>query len=115
LHIPDEVDRRLRAVPADQVAEEGLRICVEIIEQIREIPGVSGVHVMAPGYEHGIPGILERAGLASGGAQRVRPPGPAGPRPRDEGAGPEASGGFQGGRPPGPAAPAPTLGGAGAD
>jgi methylenetetrahydrofolate reductase (NADPH) len=97
LHIPDEVDRRLRAVPADQVAEEGLRICVEIIEQIREIPGVSGVHVMAPGYEHGIPGILERAGLGQRGVP----------------------GGFQGGRPPRPAqnpAPAaPTLGGAGAD
>jgi methylenetetrahydrofolate reductase (NADPH) len=64
LHIPDEVDRRLRSVPADRVAEEGVRICAEIIEQIREIPGVSGVHVMAPGYEHGIPGILEHAGLA---------------------------------------------------
>ena len=64
LHIPDEVDRRLRAVPEDQVAAEGVRICVEIIEQIREIPGVSGVHVMAPGYEQGIPEILERAGLA---------------------------------------------------
>jgi methylenetetrahydrofolate reductase (NADPH) len=64
LHIPDEVDRRLQAVPAGQVAEEGTRICVEIIEQVRAIPGVSGVHVMAPGYEHGIPGILERAGLA---------------------------------------------------
>jgi quercetin dioxygenase-like cupin family protein len=31
------------------------------------------------------------------------PPGPAGPRPGDEGTGPRASGGFQGGRPPGPA------------
>jgi len=65
LHIPDEVDRRLRAVPADQVAEEGIRLCAEIIEQVREIPGVSGVHVMAPGYEHGIPAILERAGLSA--------------------------------------------------
>ena len=64
LHIPDEVDRRLRAVPEDQVAAEGVRICVEIIEQVRAIPGVSGVHVMAPGYEHGIPGILDRAGLS---------------------------------------------------
>ena len=64
LHIPDEVDRRLRRFRPGQVAEEGLRICVEIIEQIREIPGVSGVHVMAPRYEHAIPGILERAGLA---------------------------------------------------
>jgi methylenetetrahydrofolate reductase (NADPH) len=64
LHIPDEVDRRLRGVPAGQVADEGTRICAEIIDQVRAIPGVSGVHVMAPGYEHGIPGILERAGLA---------------------------------------------------
>ena len=64
LHIPDEVDRRLQAVPAGQVAEEGTRICVEIIEQVRAIPGVSGVHVMALGYEHGIPSILDRAGLA---------------------------------------------------
>ena len=64
LFIPDEVDRRLRAVPAGQVADEGTRICAEIIEQVRAIPGVSGVHVMAAGYEHGIPGILERAGLA---------------------------------------------------
>jgi methylenetetrahydrofolate reductase (NADPH) len=64
LFIPDEVDRRLRAVPAGQVADEGTRMCAEIIEQVRVIPGVSGVHVMALGYEHGIPGILERAGLA---------------------------------------------------
>ena len=64
LCIPDEVDRRLRAVPAGRVADEGARICAEIIEQVRAIPGVSGVHVMAPGYEHGIPGILERAGVA---------------------------------------------------
>ena len=53
----------------DQVAEQGVRLCAEIIEQIREIPGVSGVHVMAPGYEQGIPGILERAGLAPGELQ----------------------------------------------
>ena len=69
VYIPDEVDRRLRAVPDGQVADEAARICAEIIQQVREIPGVSGVHVMAPGYEHGIPGILERAGLA----QRAAP------------------------------------------
>jgi len=69
VYIPDEVDRRLRAVPDGQVADEAARICAEIIEQVREIPGVSGIHVMAPGYEHGIPGILERAGLA----QRAAP------------------------------------------
>jgi methylenetetrahydrofolate reductase (NADPH) len=63
LHIPEEVDRRLRAVPPSRVEQEGLAMCAEIIEEVREIPGVSGVHVMAPGFEHGIPDILDRAGL----------------------------------------------------
>ena len=64
VHIPEEVDRRLRAVPASRVAEEGAAMCAELIEQVRQIPGVSGVHVMAPGYEHAIPDVLRRAGLA---------------------------------------------------
>jgi methylenetetrahydrofolate reductase (NADPH) len=67
VHIPGEVARRLRAAPARRAEEEGVRICAEIIEQVRQLPGVSGVHVMAPGYERGIPGILERAGLARRG------------------------------------------------
>jgi methylenetetrahydrofolate reductase (NADPH) len=64
LWIPDDIGRRLRGVPAGRVADEGLTICVEIIQQILQIPGVSGVHVMAPGFEHGIPEVLARAGLA---------------------------------------------------
>lgn len=63
LHIPDEVDRRLRGVPADRVADEGMALCAEIIQQLAGLPGVSGVHVMAPAFEQGIPEILERAGL----------------------------------------------------
>src|SRR5215472_13001546 len=63
MHIPEEVDRRLRGVPAGGVAEEGLAMCAEIIEQVRQIPGVSGVHVMAPGHEQAIPAVLGRAGL----------------------------------------------------
>jgi methylenetetrahydrofolate reductase (NADPH) len=65
LHIPDEIDRRLRAVPEDRVADEGMRLCAEVIQLVREIPGVSGVHVMAFGYERGIPEILERAGVGA--------------------------------------------------
>jgi methylenetetrahydrofolate reductase (NADPH) len=63
VHVPDEVGRRLRGVPADRVAAEGVALCVETIQALREIPGVAGVHVMAFGYERGIPEILERAGL----------------------------------------------------
>jgi methylenetetrahydrofolate reductase (NADPH) len=63
IHVPDEVAGRLRGVPADRVAEEGMRICVETVQRLRETSGVAGVHVMAFGYERGVPEILERAGL----------------------------------------------------
>jgi methylenetetrahydrofolate reductase (NADPH) len=63
LHIPAEVGRRLRGVPASQVADEGVRICAEIIGQVREIEGVSGIHIMAPGGAELIPAVLDLAGL----------------------------------------------------
>ncbi|MBV9315408.1 MAG: methylenetetrahydrofolate reductase [Pseudonocardia sp.] len=63
VHVPEEVDRRLRGVPAERVASEGMDICVETVRRLREIPGVAGVHVMAFGYERGVPEILRRAGL----------------------------------------------------
>jgi methylenetetrahydrofolate reductase (NADH) len=66
LNIPDPVARRLRGVPEDRVAEEGVRICAETIAQVRAIPGVAGVHVMAVLNEHRIPAILEQAGLGAG-------------------------------------------------
>jgi len=43
--------------------EEGVDICVEIIQQVREIPGVAGVHIMAIEWESAVPIIAERAGL----------------------------------------------------
>jgi methylenetetrahydrofolate reductase (NADPH) len=64
LWIPDEIGRRLRGVPDGRVADEGLAMCAEIIQQVLQIPGVSGVHVMAPGFSRGIPEVLARAGLA---------------------------------------------------
>jgi methylenetetrahydrofolate reductase (NADPH) len=64
VNVPSEVERRLRGVPADRVGEEGMRLCAETIQQLTETPGVAGVHVMAFGFEHGVPEILERAGLA---------------------------------------------------
>jgi methylenetetrahydrofolate reductase (NADPH) len=40
-----------------------MQICVEIIQRLTGISGVAGAHVMAFGYERGIPEILERAGV----------------------------------------------------
>jgi len=44
--VPDSVIQRIEG--ADDQAEEGLRICIELIEIYKEMPGVSGVHIMAP-------------------------------------------------------------------
>ncbi len=61
--IPDEVIRRLRGVPADKQKAEGRRLCIDMIQQVREIPGVSGVHVMAYRQEELVAEIIEDAGL----------------------------------------------------
>ncbi len=66
VQVPDEVYRRLRAVPADQAGAEGTRLAAEIVEQVREIPGVAGVHLLVAGNERAVPGILDGAGLGAG-------------------------------------------------
>ena len=64
LHIPDAVVKRLAG--AEDPTREGLRLCVELIQQIREVPGVSGVHVMAYRQEESVPEIIERSGVLGG-------------------------------------------------
>jgi len=61
--VPDDVVRRLRDVPADRQREEGKRLCVEIIRELREMPGIHGVHVMAYRQEELVAEIIEEAGL----------------------------------------------------
>jgi methylenetetrahydrofolate reductase (NADPH) len=63
IHIPDEVIQRLRGVTDKEQRKEGKRICIEIIEQVQEIPGVSGVHVMAYRQEELVAEIIHEAGL----------------------------------------------------
>ena len=64
LHIPDTVVARL-AGAADQ-AREGRNLCIELIQEIRSLPGVSGVHVMAYRQEDSVPEIVDRSGALGG-------------------------------------------------
>ncbi len=66
VHVPDDVYRRLRAVPADQTAAEGERLAAEVVQQVSQIPGVAGVHLLTAGSEQAIPGILDGAGVRDG-------------------------------------------------
>jgi len=63
IHIPDAIIQRLKGVPDKNQRAEGKRLCIEIIEQVREIPGVSGVHVMAYRQEELVAEIIQEAGL----------------------------------------------------
>ncbi len=59
--IPDEIVDRLDQ--ADDERAEGRRVCVELIQQFREIDGIAGVHIMAIRQEETIPVILAEAGI----------------------------------------------------
>jgi len=59
--VPD--DLIIRMEEAEIAKEEGVRIPLEIIEELKEIPGVHGIHIMAVGWEDVVPEIVERAGL----------------------------------------------------
>lgn len=63
ISIPDSILKRMSGVPKEKAAEEGIAILCESIEQLREIKGIAGVHIMAIEWEHKIPEITERAGL----------------------------------------------------
>jgi methylenetetrahydrofolate reductase (NADPH) len=65
VHVPDEVYRRLRAVPADRFAAEGARLAAETVKQVREIEGVAGVHLLTAGNEQAVPQILDGAGIGA--------------------------------------------------
>jgi 5,10-methylenetetrahydrofolate reductase len=56
------IDRMARTPKAAQPAE-GIEICVEIVEQVRQIEGVSGVHVMAIQWPEAVPEIVKRSDL----------------------------------------------------
>ncbi len=64
VHIPDEIIRRL--LGAKNQREEGLKICVEMIQAVKEMEGVHGVHVMAYRQEERVPEIISASGVLEG-------------------------------------------------
>jgi len=64
VHIPDEIVKRLAG--AAKPKEEGRKICVELIREIREIKGVAGVHVMAYRQEEAVAEVIATSGVLQG-------------------------------------------------
>ena len=59
VEIPEDIVARLDG--AADPAAEGRRICVELIDALRDMPGVAGVHLMAPRQEENIARVIEEA------------------------------------------------------
>ena len=66
MHVPDSVIARIQG--AQDQAREGRNICIELIQQIHEIPGISGVHVMAYRQEESVAEIVDRSAVLQGRA-----------------------------------------------
>ncbi len=63
MDVPEKIIAQLKAVPKEQVAKEGIKQCIDIINQIKGIKGVAGIHLMAIEWEEVVPEIVEQAGL----------------------------------------------------
>ena len=61
VHIPDPVIARLEH--AEKPKLEGKRLCIELIQQIREIKGVAGIHLMAYRQEELVSEIISESGV----------------------------------------------------
>jgi methylenetetrahydrofolate reductase (NADPH) len=64
IHIPDAVIKRMAG--AEKPAVEGRQVCIDLIREIREIKGVSGIHMMAYRQEESVPEIIEKSGVLAG-------------------------------------------------
>jgi methylenetetrahydrofolate reductase (NADPH) len=61
MHVPDALIARLSG--AQDQAREGRNICIELIQSMREMRGVSGVHIMAYRQEESVAEIVEKSGI----------------------------------------------------
>jgi methylenetetrahydrofolate reductase (NADPH) len=63
IDVPDEIVKRIGGVPKEKQAEEGIKLAIEQIQELKEVPGIKGFHIMAIEWEEKVPEIVEAAGL----------------------------------------------------
>jgi methylenetetrahydrofolate reductase (NADPH) len=63
IDVPDEIVKRMGGVPKEKQAEEGIDLAVEQIQELKEVEGVRGFHIMAIEWEEKVPEIVTRIGL----------------------------------------------------
>jgi methylenetetrahydrofolate reductase (NADPH) len=74
VEVDDATFARMRGLQGEAAKDEGVRIASEVIARLREVDGVAGVHIMAPGWEvEAVPRVVEAAGLATRSAASRHP------------------------------------------
>jgi methylenetetrahydrofolate reductase (NADPH) len=63
MDVPDFILQRLEGLSKEDQAKCGLDICCEIAQEVRQIEGVKGLHVMAVSWPEGVPKVVEQLGL----------------------------------------------------
>jgi methylenetetrahydrofolate reductase (NADPH) len=63
MDVPAELVDRMAKTPKEKQPQEGIDICVETIQRLLAIEGVSGIHIMAIEWESAVPEIVDRSGL----------------------------------------------------
>lgn len=63
MDVPDDVVKRMSDTPKEKQGEEGIKICIESIERLKQVEGVCGFHIMAIEWEEKVPEIVQKAGL----------------------------------------------------
>lgn len=64
IHIPDTIIERIEG--AKNQKQEGKNICIELMQEIREMEGVSGIHIMAYRQEEHVADIVHQSGVLKG-------------------------------------------------
>ena len=64
IHIPDPIVKRMAG--AENQAQEGRKLCIELIQELHDIKGVSGVHVMAYRQEESVAEVIDKSGVLKG-------------------------------------------------
>ena len=63
MDIPDAVIKRIADEPKEKQAAKGIEMCIEQIQELKEMEGISGIHVMAIEWEEKLSEIIGGAGL----------------------------------------------------
>ncbi len=63
MDVPTELVERMAAIEKEKQPDEGIAICVETIERLKQVEGVAGFHIMAIDWEEKVAEIVKKAGL----------------------------------------------------